>query len=106
SDATGTEATLAVIEIVSNVLGELLNAPISSILELVRAIVQIAPDNVIGTYLNNAVNVIYGELDGLKNILANLSPTLPAVIDNLLINPLKATISEYIPSSNVLLTLI
>lgn len=106
SDATGTEATLAVIEIVSNVLGELLNAPISSILELVRAIVQIAPDNVIGTYLNNAVNVIYGELDGLKNILANLSPTLPTVIDNLLINPLKATISEYIPSSNVLLTLI
>lgn len=106
SDATGTEATLAVIEIVSNVLGELLNAPISSILELVRAIVQIAPDNVIGTYLNNAVNVIYGELDGLKNILANLSPTLPAVIDNLLINPLKATIGEYIPSSNVLLTLI
>lgn len=106
SDATGTEATLAVIEIVSNVLGELLNAPISSILELVRAIVQIAPDNVIGTYLNNAVNVIYGELDGLKNILANLSPTLPAVIDNLLINPLKAKISEYIPSSNVLLTLI
>ena len=106
SDATGTEATLAVIEIVSNVLGRLLNAPISGILELVRAIVQIAPDNVIGTYLNNAVNVIYGELDGLKNILANLSPTLPAVIDNLLINPLKATISEYIPSSNVLLTLI
>ena len=106
SDATGTEATLAVIEIVSNVLGELLNAPISSILELVRAIVQIAPDNVIGTYLNNAVNVIYGELDGLKNILANLSPTLPAVIDNLLIKPLKATIGEYIPSSNVLLTLI
>ena len=106
SDATGTEATLAVIEIVSNVLGELLNAPISSILELVRAIVQIAPDNVIGTYLNNAVNIIYNELDGLKNILANLSPTLPAVIDNLLINPLKATISEYIPSSNVLLTLI
>ena len=106
SDATGTEATLAVIEIVSNVLGELLNAPISSILELVRAIVQIAPDNVIGTYLNNAVNIIYNELDGLKNILANLSPTLPTVIDNLLINPLKATISEYIPSSNVLLTLI
>lgn len=106
SDATGTEATLAIIEIVSNVLGRLLNAPISGILELVRAIVQIAPDNVIGTYLNNAVNVIYGELDGLKNILANLSPTLPAVIDNLLINPLKATISEYIPSSNVLLTLI
>lgn len=106
SDATGTEATLAIIEIVSNVLGSLLNAPISGILELVRAIVQIAPDNVIGTYLNNAVNVIYGELDGLKNILANLSPTLPAVIDNLLINPLKATISEYIPSSNVLLTLI
>lgn len=106
SDATGTEATLAVIEIVSNVLGSLLNAPISGILELVRAIVQIAPDNVIGTRLNNAVNIIYNELDGLKNILANLSPTLPTVIDNLLINPLKATISEYIPSSNVLLTLI
>ena len=106
ADATGEEATLAVIEAFSNVLGSFLDAPVSGLLGLVRGILNIAPDSVIGTALNSAVNTIFGELDGLKNILKNLSPTLPDVLDDLFIDDLENTVRQYIPSSNVLFTLI
>lgn len=101
SDATGTEATLAVIEIVSNVLGELLNAPISSILELVRALYSIVDDTFLNTVINNTVDIIINEFSGIATVASNLSPTLGAMLQEI-VDDAVATI----PSRNILFTLI
>lgn len=101
SDATGTEATLAVIEIVSNVLGKLLNAPISSILELVRALYSIVDDTFLNTVINNTVDIIINEFSGIATVASNLSPTLGAMLQEI-VDDAVATI----PSRNILFTLI
>ncbi len=103
---TGEEATLIVIEMVSDILGTFLNAPVSGILELLRTVVNIASDSYLSNLVDTALEPIFGELEGLKAILAQPAPTFPKVIDDKIINPFNNILSQYIPDSNILITII
>lgn len=104
-DATGEDAVYTVIETVSNVLGSFLNAPVSGLLGLVRAIVAIAPDSFLSEVINGALDPIYNELNGACDIVSNLSPTLSTMLSDIVAD-FKTQIGSVIPSSNILLTLI
>lgn len=105
ADATGKDAVYAIIETVSNVLGSFLNAPVSGLLGLVRGIITIAPDSFLQPVFNALLDPLYDELDGIGDILANLSPTLSEMFAEI-ISDFQSQISSIIPSSNILLTLI
>lgn len=104
-DATGEDAVYAVLETVSNVLGSFLNAPVSGLLGLVRAIVAIAPDNFLNEVINSALNPIYNELNGACDIVANLSPALSTMLKDIFTD-LEEQIKQTIPNENILFTLL
>lgn len=106
ANATGEDAVYALLDSVSGILGSFLDAPVSGLLGLVRGIINIVQDDFLKSVIDATLEPIYGELEGLKAIVANLSPTLPAVIDSKLINPFKDIIGKYVPDSNILITVI
>lgn len=113
ADTTDKDAVYIVIDTLSNIISKalgsfdsFLDAPVSGLLGLVRGIVGIAQDSFLSPVIENTLKPIYSELEGLKAIVANLSPTLPAVIDSKLINPFKDIIEKYVPSTNTLMAII
>lgn len=106
SNATGEEATYAVIETFSNVLGSFLDAPVSGLLGLVRGILDIAPASFLSPVINATLEPVYNELEGLTNIVAYLSPTLSSMLNDLIITNLNDLINQYLPSNSGLLTII
>ena len=102
---TGEEATLVVIKTLSDILGSFLDTPVSGILELVRALVNIVPDSFLGSVIKNTIEPVTSELYGLVNIVNYLSPTLAGTLKTTFDN-LVNQINTAIPSSNILLTLI
>lgn len=105
ADATGEDAVYAVIETVSGILGSFLDAPVSGLLSLVRAVLNIIPDAFLKNIIDSALNPIYNEMYGFSAIIANLSPSLSDELDAI-VDDGKAQIGSVIPSDNILLTLI
>ena len=107
-DATGAEATLAVIESFSNILGSFLNAPVSGLLGLVRGVVTIAGDSFLNEVKDNTLAPIIGELNGLAEVARIFDPAsgLDTLITTELVDQLEELVNGYIPRSNVLGTLL
>ncbi len=113
ANATGKDAVYIVIDTLSNIISKalgsfdsFLDAPVSGLLGLLRGVVGIAQDSFLSSVIEDTLKPIYSELEGLKTIVANISPTLPDVVDSKLINPFKDIIDKYVPSSNTLMSII
>ena len=113
ANATGKDAVYIVIDTLSNIISKalgsfdsFLDAPVSGLLGLLRGVVGIAQDSFLSSVIEDTLKPIYSELEGLKTIVANISPTLPDVVDSKLINPFKDIIDKYVPSSNALMSII
>lgn len=104
-NATGEDAVYAILDTVSGILGSFLDAPVSGLLGLVRAIFNIVQDDFLNSIINSALDTVTKELSGAANIAAYLSPTLGEMLNDIIADA-KDTVASTIPSENVLFSLI
>lgn len=104
-NATGEDAVYAILDTVSGILGSFLDAPVSGLLGLVRAIFNIVQDDFLNSIINSALDTVTNELSGAATIAAYLSPTLGEMLNGIIADA-KDTVASSIPSRNILFSLI
>lgn len=105
ADATGNEAVFAVIDTVSKLLNRFLDAPLSSIFGIVKGVAIVVSDNSIKTILDNALEPLYNEIEGLSVVVGKLSPSLG---DKLLgfVDTIDTLLSAVIPEKDIIIGII
>lgn len=105
ANATGEDAVYAVLDGVSGILGSFLDAPVSGLLGLLRAVFNIVQDNFLGARIEAVVDIITNEFGGAANVAAYLSPTLGKMLTDI-VNDVVNQVTGIIPQENILFSLI
>lgn len=105
ADATGNEAVFAVLDTVSKLLNRFLDAPLSSIFGLVKGLAIVVSDNSFKTIIDNALEPVYNEIEGLSAIVGKLSPALAKTVLGF-VDTIESKISEVIPEKDIILSII
>lgn len=105
ADATGNEAVFAVIDTVSKLLNRFLDAPLSSIFGIVKGVAIVVSDNSIKTILDNALEPLYNEIEGLSVVVGKLSPSLAETVLGF-VDTIDTLLSAVIPEKDIIIGII
>lgn len=104
-NATGEEAVYAVLDGVSGILGSFLDAPVSGLLGLVRAVFNIVQDDFLNSVIESELATVVNEFTGVANIASYLSPTLGEMLTGVVNNAVEE-VHNTIPSENILFSIV
>ncbi|MCC8016021.1 MAG: hypothetical protein LIO43_01190 [Clostridiales bacterium] len=108
ADTSGSDVVYGIIETVSNIASEILSKPLTSVMDILKGVIDLMSDSNLTKIINGAVDPIINELSGLEKIVQVISPSFQLKIDiggTEIVSIIK-TIKDIIPSQNILVWII
>lgn len=104
-NTTGNEVVYGLLETISNMLNAFIDAPASTLFNLVKGLLGVLDDNTVNNIINNAISPIVNEIGSLGNIVSNLSSVIAEKVIGL-IDKIETTVGEAIPDSNIFMSVV
>ncbi len=113
ANADGKDATFAIIQVASNIINKVLEAPASSLFGIIKGVASNLTDAEFGTTVKAVVSPITNEINGAADIVSLLSQSLSKTIagyanlvDNTVNNVILKDSNYFVNTVNVILTLL